>query len=189
MPRHNSRKTRTRKQAGGAAAAYASVSNTDNDYTPKDVEEFFNEILKKSKHGYFANFGILSKEFFELKPGARHVLQIKSKWTKMVNECLNSRGQTPLYFALRFEAENEMTDMLLNTITDVNRPNRDGSTPLIGLCFGSNESAHINFLYVTNMINKLCATYNANLNIANGKGEKPMDILKFKVDNNYVKFA
>lgn len=188
MPRHTSRKTK--KQSGGAAL-YASNSS----YSQKDVIDFFDQITKPKKTkngepvGYYANHEILNLKFFELKPGARHVLQIQSKWNKMVNECFNSREQTPLYVALRFNADSEMIDMLLEIIKDVNRSNSDGSTPLIGLCYGAKETETINFGKVTSIINKLCYKHSANLNIPNLQGETPLSILYNKSMKNLIVFT
>ena len=187
MPRRTSRKTK--KQSGGAASPAGS-----GQYTQKDVNDFFEQIIKpKTKSGapvgYYANSGILDPKFFELKPSARHVLQIKSTWHKMVNECFNSREQTPLYVALRFNADSEMIDMLLEIIKDVNRTNSDGSTPLIGLCYGAQEMEQINFGKVTSIINKLCYKHSANLNIQNSQGETPLSILYNKSMKNLIVFT
>jgi len=193
MPRRTSRKTK--KQSGGAASPAGS-----GQYTQNDINEFFVEIMKpKTKDsvpvGYYANMGILDAKFFELKPGvnARHVLQIKSMWHKMVNNCYNSFGQTPLYVALRFNADSEMIDMLLSIIDDVNRPNaphsKDQSTPLIGLCFSKGEMEKINFGKVTSMINKLCLKHGADLNIQNSQGETPLSILYNKSLKNLIVFT
>jgi ankyrin repeat protein len=187
MPRRNSRKTR--KQSGGAASPAGS-----GQYTQTDINDFFIEIRKlKQKNGtsvgYYANHEILDPKFFELTPGKRHVLQIKLVWKEMVNNCYNSFGQTPLYVALRFNADSEMIDMLLSIIEDVNRANLEGSTPLIGLCFGTGEMEKINFGYVTRMINKLCFNHGADLNLANLYGETPLSILYNKSIKRNIVFT
>jgi len=99
----------------------------------------------------------------------------------MVNECYNKFGQTPLYVALRFKAYPEIISILLKNIKNVNRPNEDGSTPLIGLCYGPDPNSRINFKDVSSTINLICsAEYKGDLNLSNKFKETPLIILENK---------
>ena len=183
-----------KKMRGGA-----SLSIQVKDYTDQDVTEFFLEIKKSlGDNGYFAHSGILSKKFFDIDSSQRHKLQILPKWNNMVNTCFNERGQTPLYSALRFNAENginaenEMIGMLLEKITNINRPNdlkkTDGSTPLMGLCFGSGQDAVIKWSRVSLLLDTLCKK-GSDTTIKNNRGETAFGFLKYKGDNNLIDYT
>ena len=105
----------------------------------------------------------------------------------MVNTSYNTRGQTPLYVALRFGATQEMIDMLLEIITNINRPNIDGSTPLIGLCFGKNNDARISWNRTTGLINIFC-NKGADITIKNELGESALGILELKGANKLINY-
>ncbi len=186
MPRKYSKKTR--KQSGGAAS-----SPNGDSYTQDDVEEFFQEILKRPKSGYYAWEDTLNIKFFEYGKGAgasaRHETTLIPKWNKMINECFNLRGQTPLYVALRFGAHDEMINILLKNIVDVNRKNKDSNdTPLFGLCWGPDNNAKINFIDTTARINQLCFKHGANLRIGDNN-YLPLDILAIRAKRNLLDFT
>lgn len=178
---------RTKKHQRGGAASATRASNGAG-YTQADVDEFCNAITTQMDAGYYAASSTkLDAKFFMQNSSVRHAMMIKPDWHKMVNESYNSRGQTPLYVALRFGATLEMINMLLDVITDVNRPNKDGSTPLIGLCFGNSDGANVNFRNITDMITKIVRRGGIKaLQISNKLNETPFDILKKKADNNLL---
>jgi hypothetical protein len=177
MPRRYSKKTR--KQSGGAAS-----SPNDDSYKQDDVEAFCSYLIETNKYtgkiGYLANSGGLNTTFFKIAEGSRHETILIPRWTKMVNECYNKFGQTPLYVALRFKAYPEIISILLKNIKNVNRPNEDGSTPLIGLCYGPDPTSRINFKDVSSMINRICSEYGGKLNLSNKFKETPLIILENK---------
>jgi hypothetical protein len=182
---------RTKKTQRGGAASAARVSrpsgpSNGDGYTQADVDEFSKAILTPMDAGYYGASSIkLPPKYFDRNSKVRHGMLILPKWHKMVNESLNSRKQTPLYVALRFGATREMIDMLLDVITDVNRPNGDGSTPLIGLCFGDRDDAKVNFRNIANMIITIVGRGGIEaLQIPNSHQETPFDVLKSKAVND-----
>jgi len=189
-----------RKMKGGSGSGSRSKFSirNQNTYNETDVEEFFKNIIKsRGGNGYFAHTNILSKTFFQINHNERHILEIKPEWINMVNTCFNKNGHTPLYFALRYNAEYEMIDMLLEKITDINRKNNidstnnikftDGSTPLIGLCYGPNESDIINWQKFSDLLAKLCKR-KADTKIKNTRGETAFTWLKYKGDNGLIDY-
>ena len=105
----------------------------------------------------------------------------------MVNNCFNERGQTPLYVALRFNATQDMIDMLLNLNIDINRPNTDGSTPLLGLCFGKDINSRISWNRTTYLINKFCSK-DADISKKNNVNETALDFLKIKGEKKLIDY-
>lgn len=191
MPRRYSRKTKKGKQSGGAAAMPSGVA-----YTPADVDEFFQEILKKPTYGNYLVGTDLSAKYFENVPGKREI-QLKAQWNKMINECFNRGGHTPLYYALRFDAHHMLIGILLKSITDVNRRNNtnpekgritDGSTPLIGLCYGSKMDAIVKFNKIVDLIREL-TTKGGDLSLTNNSGESALKWLDYKAMNKLINFV
>jgi hypothetical protein len=185
---------KTKKQQGGARG-YAfkrpsAPSGRNSTYTHEDVAEFFNVLITKKidyDHGQLQTslprFFIVNKSH-----GERGKIIIDPKWHKMINEATftpdeatETKGYTPLYYALRYGADYMIIDMLFGVITDINRPNsgRDRSTPLIGLCYGKDETARVNYNYITNAIRKFVER-KAFLNIANNRGETMLTWLNYK---------
>ncbi len=181
---------RTKKQQRGGAANASRPSNSSG-YTQADIEEFFRIIPAKFKEGtsYYAHSKVLPEKYFEINPTQRHGMIIKQEWHKMVNESYSNREQTPLYVALRFGATLEMIHMLLDVITDVNRPNRDGSTPLIGLCYGASMNERVNFQNIYNCINSVVEK-GGRLDIINkANDESALKWLDYKARNNLIDFT
>jgi len=183
---------KTKKQQGGAyGSARPSARSVENStYTPEDVAEFFN-VLKTTKIVYeqgrlqtsLPRFFIVNKSH-----GERGKIIIDPKWHKMINEAtFIPKGYTPLYYALRFKADNMIIDMLFDVITDINRPNSGGdrSTPLIGLCYGKDEPARVNYNYITNAIRKFVER-GESLDKANDIGETMLTWLNYKSMNGLI---
>ena len=105
----------------------------------------------------------------------------------MVNNSKNDYGQTPLYVALRFGATQEMIDMLLEITININYKNTDGSTPLIGLCFGKNADEKISWNRTTGLINILC-NKGADITIKNNINESALKILEYKGDKKLINY-
>ena len=122
----------------------------------ENIEEFYKQIIIPVDGYYFAQQNGLSSIYFEQDKTMRHSMKIISKWNKMINECYNKYGQTPLYVALRFNPSSyEMIRMLLDVIDDVNRINAketDGSSPFIGLCYGKDINEKIKFSTIVGII-------------------------------------
>ena len=106
----------------------------------------------------------------------------------MINEAtFTPRGYTPLYYALRYGADYMIIDMLFGVITDINRPNSEGdhSTPLIGLCYGADQSARVDYNYITNAIKKFVERRES-LDKANDSGETMLTWLNYKSMNGLI---
>ena len=194
--RNKKTQSNMRKMKGGSRSSksFSKSINIEKAYNEKDVEEFFLNITKSfnENNTYFAHSNILSDKFFKINKEKRHVLEIKPEWINMVNTCFNEKGHTPLYVALRYNAEYEMIDMLLEKITDINRKNNikitDGSTPLIGLCYGLNDNSIINWQKMSNLLSKLCKI-GADTKIKNTRGETAFTWLKYKGDNGLIDYS
>jgi hypothetical protein len=100
-----------------------------------------------------------------------------------------TKGYTPLYYALRYEADYMIIDMLFDIITDINRPNSGGdkSTPLIGLCYGKTQEGRVNYNYITNAIKKF-VTRKERLDLQNTYGETMSYWLNYKSVNGLIDF-
>ena len=180
-----------RKMKGGSSKKVSSSASANSEnYTSEDVDKFFLEITKHHEGGSASGYK-LSKDFFELakaKDGmSRHRFIINPKWKNMVNTCYNERGQTPLYVALRFDATQDMIDMLLNLNIDINRPNTDGSIPLLGLCFGKNINSKISWDRTTKLINNFCSK-GADISKENNSKETALYFLKIKGEAKLIDY-
>jgi len=189
---------KTKKQQGGAhGSAEArhstrhSVSASANTYTSKDINDFF-ESLRHTKFEFDQGhlYSKLPRFFIEdnSRDGRRGKIIIDPKWHKMINEATyTSKGYTPLYYALRYEADLMIIDMLLEVIKDINRPNSggDNSTPLIGVCYGENNDARVNYNYITNAIKKFVER-KAILDLKNRNGETMFNWLNYKSINGLI---
>jgi hypothetical protein len=191
MKKQLNKHTKKHQRGGAESAARASRPSNSSGYTQNDVKEFFATILAKFEDGtsYYAHSNALPKKYFEVDSKVRtHHTIIKQEWHTMVNESYNNRGQTPLYVALRFGATLEMIKMLLAVITDVNRPNIDGSTPLIGLCFGAGIDERVNFQNIYDIIN-IVVNKGGKLDIINeAKDESALKWLDYKARKKLIDF-
>jgi hypothetical protein len=191
-----------RKMKGGGQKGGAGASvNNNNNYTKEDIEEFYSQILIPADGYYFAQQNGLNSKYFEQDKTRRHGMKIKPNWKTMINECYNSRGQTPLYVALRFNASFEMINMLITIIDDVNRINdihiTDGSSPFIGLCIGKGIDENIEFTRISSLIPTLNLK-NFNFNIESSLSDEfqkecypntGYKWLDYKSKNNLIKYS
>jgi len=160
--------------------------------TDKEIERFFNELTTKQEEGYFF-FGKqkqeLDPEFFIRDPNKRHGIILNDKWHYMINNQFNNFFQTPLYVLLRFGKSSQLIDILLNVPNiDVNRKNSDGSTALIGLCFGKNMADVINWQKLSYLFTQF-SNKGADLTISNNRGETPFSILKDKGERKFIDYS
>jgi hypothetical protein len=158
----------------------------------EDINNLFTELTTKKENGYFG----LGKEvtnldpyFFERDPQQRHGLILKAKWNNVINTQVNDRGQTPLYVLLRFGKSSQLIDILLK-VPDikVNRQNSDGSTALVGFCYGTNGYDVINWQQLSDLL-KQFASKKADFTIANNNNETPFYWIKQKAEQNLIDYS
>lgn len=198
MPKQNY-KLKTKKQRGGAARAVNGAG-----YTQQDIDDFFkllaipfrdfnskldylmqhkqvNDDITNliTKFGYYDHTKTTTRQSF--------FYTIYRKWHKMINECLNARGQTPLYVVLRFNIENTtLMNALIDIINDVNRPNVsriredtiDYSTPAFAIVYGKDYTTSVSLSSIHDNF-KLFADKGKPLNLLYDKTRSPEAQVKY----------
>jgi len=161
-------------------------------FTPDEIKTFFEELTSKEEKGRFLlgkgkDSTELNRNFFESDPnGTRGSIKLKAEWHNMVNNEVNDRGQTPLYVLLRFGKSSQLIDILLNVPNiDVNRQNKDGSTALIGYCFGNNDGTRINWYRLSDLLMKF-GKKGAVFSMENKMGETPFGWIDWKSRNGLI---
>ena len=158
----------------------------------EDINNLFTELTTKKENGYFGlgkEFTKLDPYFFEIDPQQRHGLILKKEWHDVINTQFNDRGQTPLYVLLRFGKSSQLIDILLKVpYIDVNRQNSDGSTAMVGFCYGLNEKDIIHWQTLSDLLKKF-ASKDADFTITNYNKETPFYWIKEKGEQNLIDYS